>query len=98
MHGVAEVHELRRGADVELQALEDGDDVIALIPSAFASAGCRAGWSRPTSMATCSISSRPKAWMHQAIPERSISWLDQQQFRHQNGQFLADSAAYRLAV
>jgi hypothetical protein len=29
--GVAEVHELRRGADVELQALEDGDDVGALV-------------------------------------------------------------------
>ena len=29
VNGVAEVHELRRGADVELQALEDGDDVIA---------------------------------------------------------------------
>ena len=31
VHGVAEVHELRRGADVELQALEDGDDVDALV-------------------------------------------------------------------
>ena len=30
VHGVAEVHELRRGADVELQALEDRDDVVAL--------------------------------------------------------------------
>jgi hypothetical protein len=29
--GVAEVHELRRGADVELQALEDRDDVVALV-------------------------------------------------------------------
>jgi G3E family GTPase len=28
MNGIAEVHELRRGADIELQALEDGDDVI----------------------------------------------------------------------
>ncbi len=29
--GVAEVHELRRCADVELQALEDRDDVVALV-------------------------------------------------------------------
>lgn len=29
--GVAEVHELRRRADVELQPLEDGDDVGALV-------------------------------------------------------------------
>ena len=31
VHGVAEVHELRRRADVELQALEDRDDVDALV-------------------------------------------------------------------
>ena len=31
MHGVAEIHELRRRTDVELQTLEDGDDVIALV-------------------------------------------------------------------
>ena len=31
VHGVAEVHELRRGADVELQALEDGEHVVALV-------------------------------------------------------------------
>ena len=31
VHGVAEVHELRRGADVELQALEDRDDVAATL-------------------------------------------------------------------
>ncbi len=31
MHGIAEVHELRRGTDVELQSLEDGDDVDALV-------------------------------------------------------------------
>ena len=29
--GVAEIHELRRGADVELQALEDGGHVVALV-------------------------------------------------------------------
>ena len=29
--GVAEIHELRRGADVELQTLEDGDHVVALV-------------------------------------------------------------------
>ena len=31
VHGVAEVHELRRGTDVELQALEDREDVDALV-------------------------------------------------------------------
>lgn len=29
VHGVAEIHELRWGADVELQALEDGGHVIS---------------------------------------------------------------------
>ena len=31
VHDVAEIHELRRGADVELQALEEGEDVDALV-------------------------------------------------------------------
>jgi hypothetical protein len=31
VHGVAEVHELRRRADIELQTLEDGDDVVAFV-------------------------------------------------------------------
>ena len=31
VHGIAKVHELRWGADVELQALEDGYDVVAFV-------------------------------------------------------------------
>ena len=56
VHGVAEVHELRRRADVELQALEDRDDVDALVASApSASAWCRAGWTPAhSSIAICS--------------------------------------------
>ena len=76
VHGVAEVHELRRRADVELQALEDRDDVVALVASApSASAWCRSGWhpSTPRSRSAASPRGR-KCLMHQAIPERSISW------------------------
>jgi hypothetical protein len=31
IHGVAEIHELRGSADVELQSLEDGGHVVALV-------------------------------------------------------------------
>ncbi len=74
VHGVAEVHELRRCADVELQALEDGDDVDALVLQRLLHApGVERAGAAHSSIAICSISSRPNAGMHQAIPDRSMS-------------------------
>ena len=100
VHGVAEVHELRRRADVELQALEDRDDVDALVVSApSASAWCRSGWTPiHSSMAICSISSRPKLLMHQAIPDRSISWPISSSSGTSVASSSRDSAAYLLVI
>ena len=73
--GVAEVHELRRRADVELQPLKM---VMMSVPSYFSAFCMRRVYSglepAHSSIAICSISGRPKAWMHQAIPDRSINW------------------------
>ena len=95
--GVAEVHELRRRADVELHALEDGGHVVALeAQRPLHALGCRSGLAPAhSSMAICTISSRPNSWMHQAMPERSIMCPISSSSGTSTANSSRDSCAYR---
>ena len=101
MNGIAEVHELRRGADIELQALEDGDDVITGIAQCplHAPGVDRAG----TGPLLDRDLKHPRAAERLDTPSHSgtVDQLAyQQEFRHQDGQLSAGQcgiAALRLA-
>ena len=90
VHGVAEVHELRRRADIELQALEDGDDVVAFVAQGFLHApGVERAGAGPLF---------DRDLQHLRTPERldapshsgPVDQLaDQQEFGYQNGQLSA---------
>ena len=90
VHGVAEVHELRRRTDVELQALENGDDVIAFVaqgllhPPGVKRAG--AGPLLYRDLQHFLAAERLNAPRHSGAVDQLA---DQQQLGHQNSELLA---------
>src|ERR1700755_864101 len=93
VHRVAEVHELRRGADIELKALEDRDDVDAFVlerllhPLRVNRAGTHPLLDRDLQHAR--MTERLDAPAHSG----SVDQLsDQQQLRHQSCELVAREA------
>ena len=90
VHGVAEVHELRRRTDVKLQTLEDRDDVIAFIAQGFLhSPGIERAGAGPLlyrDLQHFRATERLNAPCHSGAIDQLA---DQQELGHQDSQFAA---------
>ena len=99
VHGVAEVHELRRRADVELQALEERDDVDALVLQRLLHPlGVQRTGRRPLLDRDLQHFLAAAALMQCAIPDRSMSWPISSSSGTRVASSSRDSAAYLLII